>query len=55
MLKEPKSRNTVLEYLEQIMIQCDIVQDIIERLLNINEYKTVAYVDEEMLNLFADE
>jgi PAS domain S-box-containing protein len=55
MLKEPKNRNTVLEYLEQIMIQCDIVQDIIERLLNINEYKTVAYVDEEMLNLFTDE
>ncbi len=54
MLKEPKSRNTILEYLEQIMIQCDIVQDIIERLLNINEYKTVAYVDEEMLNLFSD-
>ncbi|MGA1839834.1 MAG: response regulator [bacterium] len=55
MLKEPKSRNTVLEYLEQIMIQCDIVQDIINRLLNINDYKTIAYVDEEMLNLFSDD
>jgi PAS domain S-box-containing protein len=52
MLKEPKGRNVSLEYLEQIVIQCDIVQDIIERLQNINTYETEPYVDEEMLKLF---
>lgn len=55
MLKEPKERHVVLEYLEQILIQCDIVQDITEKLQKIDKYETEPYMDEEMLKILESE
>lgn len=51
MLKDPKDRDVTLRYLNQILMECDRVEDIIKNLLKINKYETISYVDEEMLRL----
>ncbi|MBN2373162.1 response regulator [bacterium] len=38
-------------HLREIISQCDRVQKIIEKLLHINKYETIPYVDEDMLRL----
>ena len=51
MLKDPKDRSVTLRYLNQILMECNRVEDIIKKLLKINKYETISYVDEEMLRL----